>query len=246
MAKNSRSSLSLERFTFNESWDGKRDRAFKIVKKLMEMYPRRKILQGEPYFTLIRCIISQRTKDETTDHASKVLFERYPTIEDISSAKIEEIQRLLKENGVGLWKTKGRWIVETSRILLKKYEGRVPDNIEELMKLPGIGRKCANIVLAYGFGYQAIPVDTHVNRISKRLGLAPPRIAPEKVEEYLRELIPKNLWIYVNHAMVDHGKRICRPINPRCEECPLKELCSYARGLVKEEDIKGSTNRRRH
>ncbi|WP_461863247.1 endonuclease III domain-containing protein [Thermococcus sp.] len=228
-------------FTFHESWEEKRERAVKIVRKLMEMYPRRsmgEILQGDPYFTLIRCIISQRTKDETTDRASEVLFRRYPTMESLANARVEEIQRLLKENGVGLWKTKGRWIVETSRILLEQYDGKVPDTLEELVKLPGIGRKCANIVLAYGFGYQAIPVDTHVNRISKRLGLAPPRVPPEKVEEYLSELIPENLWIYVNHAMVDHGKRICRPIGPKCEMCPLRELCPYAKGLVRDEEIR--------
>ncbi|AIF70018.1 hypothetical protein PAP_08150 [Palaeococcus pacificus DY20341] len=241
VAKSSHSLLSLERFTFEENWDKKKERAIKIVKKLMEMYPRRtrgEILQGEPYFTLIRCIISQRTKDETTDKASDALFRVYPDMKALASAKVEDIQKLLKENGVGLWQSKGRWIVEASKILLEKYEGRVPDSLEELVKLPGIGRKCANIVLAYGFGKQAIPVDTHVNRISKRLGLAPPRVSPEKVEEYLTELIPKDLWIYVNHAMVDHGKMICRPIGPKCKECPLSELCPYFRGLVSEDDIK--------
>ncbi len=229
-------------YTFHESWEEKKERAVKIVRKLMEMYPRKsmgEILQGEPYFTLIRCIISQRTKDETTDRAREVLFKHYPTMKALADASVEEIQKLLKENGVGLWKTKGRWIVEASRILLEKYGGKVPDHIDELMKLPGIGRKCANIVLAYGFGRQAIPVDTHVNRISKRLGLAPPRVAPEKVEEYLSELIPRDLWIYVNHAMVDHGKKICRPIRPKCNECPLRELCPYAKGLVTDADIKG-------
>ncbi len=239
---------SSHSYTFHESWEEKRERAIKIVKRLIEMYPRRsrgEILQGSPYFTLIRCIISQRTKDETTDRASEVLFRHYPTMEALANAGVEEIQKLLKENGVGLWNSKGRWIVETSRILLEKYGGKVPDDIDELMKLPGIGRKCANIVLAYGFGYQAIPVDTHVNRISKRLGLAPPGVQPEKVEEYLSELIPENLWIYVNHAMVDHGKRICRPIGPRCGECQLRELCPYAKGLVTDEDIKGSSKARR-
>ena len=101
-----------------------------------------------------------------------------------------------------------------------------------------VERKCANIVLAYGFGRQAIPVDTHVNRISKRLGLAPPGVAPEKVEEYLSQLIPREKWIYVNHAMVDHGKKICNPVRPKCGECPLRELCPYAKGLVKKNDIK--------
>ena len=231
-AKNSHS------FTFNESWDEKRERAVKIVKKLMGMYPRKRLLHGDPFFTLIRCIISQRNKDETTDKASEVLFRKYPTIQDLANARVEDVQKILKENGVGLWKNKGKWIVECSRVILEKYDGKVPDTLEELVKLPGIGRKCANIVLAYGFGYQAIPVDTHVNRISKRLGLAPPKVSPEKVEEYLVRIIPKELWIYVNHAMVDHGKAICRPISPKCNECPLKALCPYAKGLVSDEEIR--------
>lgn len=225
-------------FTFNESWEEKKERALKIVKKLIEMYQRDRILHGDPFFTLIRCIISQRNRDEVTDRVSELLFSRYPTIHALANAKIEDVQKLLRENGVGLWKNKGKWIVECSRLILKKYGGKVPDSVEELVKLPGIGRKCANIVLAYGFGKQAIPVDTHVNRISKRLGLAPPKAPPEKVEEYLKELIPKELWIYVNHAMVDHGKTICRPISPKCNECPLKTLCPYAKGFISDEEIR--------
>jgi len=225
-------------FTFNESWEEKKERALKIVKKLIEIYQRDKILHGDPFFTLIRCIISQRNRDEVTDRVSELLFSRYPTIHALANAKIEDVQKLLRENGVGLWKNKGKWIVECSRLILKKYSGKVPDSVEELVKLPGIGRKCANIVLAYGFGKQAIPVDTHVNRISKRLGLAPPKAPPEKVEEYLKELIPKELWIYVNHAMVDHGKTICRPISPKCNECPLKTLCPYAKGFISDEEIR--------
>ncbi|ADT84154.1 endonuclease III domain-containing protein [Thermococcus barophilus] len=229
---------SSDSFTFNESWEEKKERALKIVKKLIEMYPRDRILHGDPFFTLIRCIISQRNRDEVTDRVSELLFNRYPTVHALANAKIEDVQKLLRENGVGLWKNKGKWIVECSRIILEKYGGKVPDMLEELVKLPGIGRKCANIVLAYGFGKQAIPVDTHVNRISKRLGLAPPKAPPEKVEEYLKELIPKELWIYVNHAMVDHGKAICRPISPRCDECPLKTLCPYAKGFISDEEIR--------
>ncbi|MBO8175577.1 MAG: endonuclease III [Thermococcus sp.] len=225
-------------FTFNESWEEKKERALKIVKKLIEIYPRERLLHGDPFFTLVRCIISQRNKDETTDKASEALFRKYPTIHDLANARVEDVQKLLKENGVGLWKNKGKWIVECSRIILEKYSGKVPDTLEELVKLPGIGRKCANIVLAYGFGYPAIPVDTHVNRISKRLGLAPPKASPEKVEEYLMELIPKGLWIYVNHAMVDHGKAICRPISPKCDKCPLRALCPYAKGLISDEEIR--------
>ncbi|QDA31559.1 endonuclease III [Thermococcus indicus] len=239
MAKAKSGSLSLEKFTFDESWEEKRKRAERIVEILMETYPREKLLIGDPYRTLVHCIISQRMRDEVTYKVWERLFEKYRDIQVIASTPIGEMQEFLRKNGVGLWKTKGEWIVKASRIILEKYGGRVPDDIGELMRLPGIGRKCANIVLAYGFGRQAIPVDTHVNRISKRLGLAPPRVQPEKVEEYLAELIPREKWIYVNHAMVNHGKRICNPIRPKCENCPLRELCPYAKGMVTDEDLKG-------
>ncbi|CAB49586.1 endonuclease III domain-containing protein [Pyrococcus abyssi] len=202
-----------------------RERALKIVQILKSTYPRERHVSGDPYKTLIRCIISQRNRDEVTDRVSEELFKRYPSIEAIASASVEEMQNFLRSLKVGLWRSKGKWIVETSRIILEKYKGRVPDKFEELIKLPGIGRKCANIVLAYGFGIPAIPVDTHVYRISRRLGLAPWDASPEEVEERLKELIPREEWIYVNHAMVDHGKSVCRPIKPRCDECPLKELC---------------------
>jgi len=230
-------SLSLEGFTFDETWEEKRKRAGKIVEILMRTYPREELLIGDPYRTLIHCIISQRMRDEVTYRVWEELFEKYRDIETIAKTPVEEMRAFLRERGVGLWKTKGEWIVKASRIILEKYGGKVPDDINELMKLPGIGRKCANIVLAYGFGRQAIPVDTHVNRISKRLGLAPPKVPPEKVEEYLMKLIPREKWIYVNHAMVDHGRAVCKPIRPKCDECPLRDLCPYARGLVTEEDI---------
>jgi len=238
-------SLSLEDFTFNETWEEKKKRAEKIVEILMKTHPREKLLIGDPYRTLVHCIISQRMRDEVTYRVWEELFNRYKNIENITKTPVEEMQEFLRKQGVGLWKTKGEWIVKASQIILDKYGGKVPDDMRELMSLPGIGRKCANIVLAYGFGRQAIPVDTHVNRISKRLGLAPPRVAPEKVEEYLTALIPEEKWIYVNHAMVDHGRSICRPVNPKCEECPLRELCPYARGLVTDADIKGSGKKKR-
>ncbi|WP_087035727.1 endonuclease III domain-containing protein [Thermococcus litoralis] len=237
MKTNLQSSKS-DGFTFNESWEEKKKRAQEIVKKLIETHPREKILIGDPYKTLIHCIISQRMRDEVTYKVWRELFKKYKNIETIANTPIEEMQEFLRKNGVGLWKTKGEWIVRASQIILEEYGGKVPDKIEELMKLPGIGRKCANIVLAYGFGKQTIPVDTHVNRISKRLGLAPPKVSPEKVEEYLKQLIPKDLWIYVNHAMVDHGKRICKPINPKCNECPLQDLCPYAKGQIDKREIR--------
>ncbi|ASJ11046.1 endonuclease III [Thermococcus sp. P6] len=238
MAEKSSGSLDLEGFTFEESWEEKRRRAGKIVDVLMKTYPRENLLIGDPYRALVHCIISQRMRDEVTYRVWRELFERYGDLRRIADTPVEEMREFLRKRGVGLWKTKGEWIVRASRIILEDYGGKVPDDINELMKLPGIGRKCANIVLAYGFGRQAIPVDTHVNRISKRLGLAPPKVGPEKVEEYLKRLIPQDRWIYVNHAMVDHGKTVCRPLNPKCDSCPLRQLCPYAMGLIRREDIR--------
>jgi len=215
----------LRSSSFNETLEEKKARAQRIIEILKREYPRERHVSGDPYRTLIRCIISQRNRDEVTDKVSEELFKRYKSIEEIANESVENMQEFLRKQKVGLWKNKGKWIVEASRIILYKYGGKVPNTLEELMKLPGIGRKCANIVLAYGFGKPAIPVDTHVYRISRRLGLAPINSTPEKVEEILKTLIPVEEWIYVNHAMVDHGKSICRPIKPKCELCPLNELC---------------------
>jgi len=189
----------------------------------------------DPYRVLIRTILSQRTRDENTDEATARLFERYPSIEDVAYAPLEELETLIRK--AGFYHVKARRIREVSRIILEEYDGKVPDDINELLKLPGVGRKTANCVLVYAFGRPAIPVDTHVHRISNRIGLVDTR-TPEETERALMEVIPEEYWIELNDLMVQFGQDICRPLGPRHEECPIADHCDYYLSINSEEDKK--------
>jgi endonuclease-3 len=179
---------------------------------------------GEPFKILISTILSQRTKDENTIKATGNLFSVYTTPDEIANAEIGKIQKLIKPSG--FYKVKAKRIKEVSRIIAEKYGGRVPDDLDELLQLPGVGRKTANCVLVYGFGKNAIPVDTHVHRISNRLALVKTR-TPEQTEEALRKTIPEKFWLDINELFVKFGQNICKPINPKCGECFLVEDCKF-------------------
>ena len=177
----------------------------------------------DPFKVLISCLISQRTRDSVTYPAAERLFKRYSSPESMSKANVKTIASLIKP--AGFYRQKAKRIKKIAAYV-SKYG--VPDSVDELLKLPGIGRKCANIVLAYGFGKPAIAVDTHVNRISKRLGLVPWNSTPNQTEQALKKMIPKRYWNDVNTLFVKHGQEICKPINPKCDHCPLRSVCSYA------------------
>ena len=183
-------------------------------------------VRRDPFKTLIGCILSQRTRDETTDAAFSRLFSKYSGPEDLARADPADIEKLIYP--VGFYRTKAKTIVNAAKYVLDEFGGQVPDRLEDLVKIPGIGRKCANIVLAYAFGKPAIPVDTHVFRVAKRLGIVPENAKPEDVEQALMKIVPRGEWIKVNHALVRFGRAVCRPIGPKCSECPLKEVCNYA------------------
>ncbi len=202
-----------------------------IVRILTKKYKRDKH-NDDPFKVLVHCILSQRTRDEQSYKAVEELFKRFSTPEELASADLETIMELIKNTG--LYKAKSRYIVQVAKIIVEKHKGKVPRSMEELLKLPGIGRKCANIVLAYGYGIPAIAVDTHVYRIAKRLGLAPLEATPLQVEKTLMENLPRELWIYVNHAFVDFGRDICKPIKPECNKCLLRESCAYYSKMGKE------------
>jgi len=202
-----------------------KEEVVRIVKRL-ESAIRYKLNLGDPYRVLITTVISQRTRDENTRVASERLFSKFKDVKEIAKARTKDIERLIKPSG--FYKEKARRIKEISRIILERYEGRVPRDINELLKLPGVGRKTANCVVVYGFGGDAIPVDTHVHRISNRLGLVKTR-TPEETEKGLMKILPKNLWKKFNILFVRFGQTICRPINPKCEECPVKDMCDYGR-----------------
>ncbi|OED30176.1 endonuclease III [Methanosphaera sp. WGK6] len=193
-----------------------------IIDELEKIFVRRTFEDQTPYEVLIRTILSQRTRDENTDKATEKLFSVYKTMDEVAEAPVEKIAELVKQ--AGFYNVKAGRIKEVSNILLDEYDGIVPDTIEELIKLPGVGRKTANCVLVFGFQEDAIPVDVHVHRISNRLGLVHTK-EPEETEEVLREILPKEYWLPLNDLMVQFGQNICKPINPQHMECPFTNIC---------------------
>ncbi len=177
-----------------------------------------------PFQVLISTILSQRTKDANTHVASKSLFEYYDTPEKLAEAPLKKIKELIRP--AGFFNVKSERVREVAQIIAEEYDGEVPNDMSELLSLPGVGRKTANCVLVYAFKEPAIPVDTHVHRISNRLGIADTK-SPDKTEKVLNHEIPKEYWIEINRLMVEFGKKICRPRNPKCDVCPLCEKCRY-------------------
>ncbi len=175
-----------------------------------------------PYRVLISTLLSLRTKDETTLKASERLFKVADTPEKMLNLSKEQIEKLIYP--VGFYHRKAEQILKISKILIEKYNGKVPDDLDELLKLPGVGRKTANLVLNEGFGKLGICVDTHVHRISNRLGLVKTK-TPEQTEFALRKILPKKYWIIFNTLLVTLGQNICTPISPKCSICPIEQYC---------------------
>lgn len=173
---------------------------------------------------LIGTILSARTKDETTTKAVKMLFSKYKTPKELANAKVKDIEKIIRS--IGFYHVKSKRIIEVSKIIDSKYNGIIPDSLDELIQLPGVGRKTANCVLVYAFDKPAIPVDIHVHRISNRLGLVNTK-SPEETELELMKKIPKKYWIKINDTFVMYGQNICKPINPICNVCKIKKNCKY-------------------
>jgi endonuclease-3 len=177
---------------------------------------------GDSFQILISTVLSARTKDAVTREASRKLFEKASTPRELMKLSPKEIEKLIYP--VGFFHTKAKRLPELARILIEKYEGKVPDSLEELLKLPGVGRKTANLVVTVGFGKPGICVDTHVHRISNRLGYVETK-NPTETEFALREKLPSKWWIVYNDLLVTLGQNICFPRKPDCEKCPLNKLC---------------------
>ena len=176
-----------------------------------------------PFKVLISCILSLRTQDSTTAQASRRLFllaDSPGTMVRLTAKKIEKAIY-----PVGFYRTKAKTILEICRNLNEKYRGRVPDEIDELIKFKGIGRKTANLVVTLGYNKPGICVDTHVHRISNRWGYIK-TATPEKTEVALRQKLPKQYWIEYNDLLVSFGQQLCRPISPLCSQCPVAKYCS--------------------
>ncbi|MEM2990870.1 MAG: endonuclease III [Halobacteria archaeon] len=193
----------------------------KIIKRLAANYSTGSY-RAEPFKVLIFTILSHRTKDENTLAAAEKLFSKFKSARELASAEIRDIEENIKK--VGFYRVKAKRIKAVAEIIIDKFGGEVPDSIEELLKLPGVGRKTANCVLAYGFGKNALPVDTHVHRISNRLGLVNSR-SPDQTEAELKRIVPVNFWSQMNELFVKFGQSICKPIKPKCEVCFLSDIC---------------------
>jgi len=178
--------------------------------------------ERDPFKILISTVLSSRTKDEITEEVSKKLFSIVKKPEDILKIDINKLQSLIYP--VGFYRTKARRIKELSRVLIEKYEGKVPSDLDELLKLPGVGRKTANLVITLAFNKEGICVDTHVHRIMNRWGYVKTK-TPVETESVLRKKLPKKYWIEINNLLVMFGKTICKPISPKCSTCPVEKYC---------------------
>jgi len=175
-----------------------------------------------PFEILASTLLSLRTKDAVTDAAARRLLAVANTPEDMAALQAKKIEKLIYP--VGFYPTKANRLIEISRILIEKYDGRVPDEMEALLALPGVGRKTANLVLIEGFGKDGICVDTHVHRISNRTGTVTTR-TPEETEFALRKTLPKKYWKSYNELLVSYGQTICVPVSPFCSRCPIEAEC---------------------
>jgi len=177
-----------------------------------------------PFSILIGTILSARTKDEATTKAVKALFSKYKNPKELAKAEIKDVEEIIKS--IGFYHVKSKRIIEVAKIIDKRYKGVVPDDLDTLVQLPGVGRKTANCVLVYAFEKPAIPVDIHVHRISNRLGLVDTK-NPEETEQELMKKIQKKYWIDINDTFVMYGQNICKPISPMCDVCKIKKSCKY-------------------
>ncbi|HEX2910274.1 MAG TPA: endonuclease III [Chloroflexia bacterium] len=176
----------------------------------------------DPFHVLIATVISQRTREEQTTLVSNRLFARYPDATSLAEAPVDELMRLL--HGSSYPEVKAPRIKEIARILRDNFGGQVPHTIDELLALPGVGRKTANCVLVYAFNIAALCVDVHVHRITNRLGWFVTK-TPEQTERALEKILPNRYWFTINRLMVQHGRTICLPTVPQCRKCPVQQWC---------------------
>ncbi|MGB9667718.1 MAG: endonuclease III domain-containing protein [Thermosulfidibacteraceae bacterium] len=195
----------------------------KIYSKLKEPYVSQMAEKDKnPFKILVSSLLSLRTKDEVTEEASRRLFKMVKEPMDLLKIPDEELERIIYP--VGFYKNKAKTLKEIARTLIEKYDGKVPESLEELLKIKGIGRKTANLVITEAFGKDGICVDTHVHRISNRMGLISTK-TPKETEEELKKILPRRYWKNINKYLVAFGKKICTPVSPRCSMCPFEIDC---------------------
>ncbi len=199
-----------------------------VLKKLADQYPEAKtgLKYDNPYQLFVATVLSAQTTDEQVNKITADLFKAVPSIYDLSRIKPSELEPFVRR--CGLYRHKSRYLVEAARVIVDQYGGRIPDERDELIKLPGVGRKTANIIISSAYGKPAIAVDTHVFRVSRRLGLAGGSNV-EIVEQQLEQVVPVDQWSDTHHRLIAHGRTLCQARSPQCDSCFLKDLCGYAR-----------------
>ncbi len=206
----------------------KREQKLAILDRLEEMYPEAKaeLVFSNPYEMLVATILSAQCTDRQVNKVTPAVFSHWPDASAMAEARTEELYPLVKSCG---FKSKAGNIIAACRIIKEQHGGQVPDTMEALTALPGVGRKTANVVLSNAFGIPAFAVDTHVFRVSNRLGLCRADTV-EETERQMTKLIPREKWGQAHHWLIWHGRRLCRAQRPLCAECGLKDLCPYHAG----------------
>lgn len=205
-----------------------KERVMEIINRLKKEYPDARIALKfrNPYELLVATILSAQSTDKKVNEITPLLFEKYPDVYALASADIAEVEQIIKPTG--FFRQKARYIVLAARQIVERFNGKVPDTMEELTSLPGVARKTANIILANAFGkVEGIAVDTHVKRLAGRLGLSAEK-DPDKIERDLLDKIPGEYWYAVNYLLIEHGRAVCKAPKPRCDRCVLADLCPSA------------------
>ena len=198
-----------------------------VLRKLLKSQGKKTMLgrlsgRYDPFKVLISTILSARAKDEVTEAVSADLFRKYPTAARLAGARKADVIKIIRQ--IGFFNVKARNVINAARMVRDRFGGKVPRNMEKLLEIPGVGRKVANCVLVYAYGLPALPVDTHVHRVSNRLGWVKTK-KPEETETALERVVPKRHWLGVNEAFVSHGRSICVPVSPFCSKCPIIKYC---------------------
>ncbi len=198
----------------------------KVVELLEKEFPDAKIRlnHSNPFELLIATILSAQCTDERVNIVTKNLFKKYKKPADFASSDQEELEKIIFSTGY--YKSKAKHIIQSSTMILQEFNGMVPNTMEDLLKLPGVGRKTANVILSHSFNKPGIVVDTHVIRITNRLGIVSNR-NPKKIELELMNLLPVEKWVIFTHLMIAHGRKYCLSRKPKCSQCPIKDLCMY-------------------
>ncbi|MCI0331408.1 MAG: endonuclease III [candidate division Zixibacteria bacterium] len=211
--------------TWKETPEEKKKRAKKIIALLSRAHPTAKcsLDHKNPLQLLIATILSAQCTDKRVNEVTPALFARFKTAKDFAEAGLPELEQYVRTTG--FYRNKAKSVKAAGQALVEKHGGQVPKTMEELIHLPGVGRKTANVVLGTGYGIASgVVVDTHVNRIAARLGLSP-QTSPEKMERHLMEVIPKKDWILFPHQIIYHGRAVCRAQRPNCPGCVLSKVC---------------------